>query len=231
MALIGCILFSEVSAMTVREMRARLNDTQAEFARRYGIPFRTVQNWESDVRTPPQYVLDLLESRVKADLANRRTVSLPKADAKKASLPKRRDFFYATEWLLEVQNRLNEPVVFALDEALMCQGNFLGHNDESILWVYGSDDLARFNGIVVLGNKISPYCVVEEDGLQFTDFNRTLADALANEPILDMQGITEALSYYYFKHGESFAGISVPPEFQDAFEQLANEAITYYDYD
>ncbi len=34
--------------MDIREMRTRLGDTQSEFAARYNIPFRTVQNWEKE---------------------------------------------------------------------------------------------------------------------------------------------------------------------------------------
>lgn len=62
----------------------------------------------------------------------------------------------------------------------------------------------------------------------YTDFNRTLSDALANESILDMQGITEAISKYYFSNGESFDGLSVVPEYQERFDRLAEEAIDYY---
>ena len=50
--------------MTIREMRNRFGDTQSEFAERYHIPFRTIQNWETGVREPPEYVVNLLESRV-----------------------------------------------------------------------------------------------------------------------------------------------------------------------
>ena len=53
-------------------------------------------------------------------------------------------------------------------------------------------------------------------------------DALANEAILDMQGITEAISKYYYRNGESFDGISVAPEYQDRFERVAIEAIEYH---
>ncbi|MBQ4332685.1 MAG: hypothetical protein IJC33_02780 [Clostridia bacterium] len=53
-------------------------------------------------------------------------------------------------------------------------------------------------------------------------------DALANESILDMQGITEAISKYYYSNGERFNGISVAPEYQDQFDRLAMEAIEYY---
>ena len=124
---------------------------------------------------------------------------------------------------------LGENVVFALDEALMCQGSFTGHSDEYIIWLYGNDSAARFNGVVVLGNGISSYNVQEKDGLFYTSFMRTVSDALANESILDMQGITEALSKYYYANGESFSELFVAPEYQERFEQLANDAIYYYD--
>ena len=214
--------------MNIREMRMRLGDTQSEFAARYHIPFRTVQNWETGLRKPPEYIMELLESRIREDLVNRKTAVLPKFDAHKSSLPKRRDYVGALSWLKAVRERLGENVVFALDEALMCQGHFGGRSDEFIIWVYGDDAVSRFNGVVVLGNRVSPYSVAEKNGLRFTDFNRTLSDALANESILDMQGITEAVSKYYYTNNESFAGISVAPEYQERFERLADEAIDYY---
>ena len=39
--------------------------TQQEFSKVYGVPLRTLQNWELGVNTPPTYVLDLLEFRIK----------------------------------------------------------------------------------------------------------------------------------------------------------------------
>ncbi|MDD4496308.1 MAG: helix-turn-helix domain-containing protein [Eubacteriales bacterium] len=216
--------------MTIRKMRNHLGDTQSEFAARYNIPFRTIQNWETGVRKPPEYIINLLESRMKSDVVNRKATALPKYDPQKSDLPKRSDYVGAIAWLKAVRECIGEPFVFALDEALMCQGNFGGRSDEFIVWGYGDNSVSRFNGVVVLGNRVSPYSVKEKNGLMYTDFNRTLADALANESILDMQGITEALSRYYFRNGESFEGISVVPEYQDKFEKLADEAIEYYEY-
>lgn len=214
--------------MNIREMRTQLGDTQSEFAARYHIPFRTVQNWETGFRKPPEYIMNLLESRIREDLVNRKTAILPKYDSRKSNLPKRSDYIGSLSWLKAVRERIGENVVFALDEALMCQGNFGGRSDEYIVWVYGADSVTRFNGVVVLGNKISPYSVKEKDGLRYTDLNRTLSDALANEDILDMQGITEAVSRYYYSNNESFDGLSVAPEYQERFEKLAREAIDYY---
>ena len=215
--------------MNIRELRLQLGDTQSEFAKRYNIPFRTIQNWEAGVRKPPEYITQLLEARVMADLINRKTALLPKYDAQKKDLPKRSDYVGSIAWLKAVQECLGESVVFALDEALMCQGNFGGRSDEYIVWVYGDDSALKYNGVVVLGNQISSYSVNEKNGLKFTDFNRTLSDAFANENILDMQGITEAVSKYYYRQGNSFEGISVPPEYQERFERLAHDAIEYYD--
>ena len=214
--------------MDVREMRSKLGITQGEFAARYNIPFRTIQNWETGSRKPPEYIINLLERQVKEDLINRKTIVLPKYDTNKKDLPKRSDFVGSISWLKAVRDCIGENAVFALDEALICQGSFGGRSDEYIVWVYGDDSLTRYNGIVVLGNHISPYCVKEKNGLRFTDFNRTLSDALANESILDMQGITEAVSRYYYSNNESFNGISVAPEYQERFEQLAEDAIDYY---
>lgn len=214
--------------MNIREMRTRLGDTQSEFAMRYQIPFRTVQNWEAGVRKPPEYMIKLLEQRIQEDLVNRKTVTLPKYDPQKKDLPKRRDYVGAVSWLMAVRDCIGQSVVFALDEALMCQGRFGGHSDEFVVWVYGDDSVTRFNGVVVLGNYISPHSVKSRNGLLYTDFSRTVSDAFANESILDMQGITEAISRYYYSNGDSFAGISVAPEYQERFERLASEAIEYY---
>lgn len=215
--------------MNIREMRTCLGDTQREFAARYNIPFRTIQNWETGTRKPPEYITELLESRIKNDLLNRKTAVLPKYSSQKIDLPKRSDYIGATAWLKAVRDCIGEPVVFALDEALMCQGSFGGRSDEFLVWVYGNDSLTRFNGVVVLGNHISPYYVESKNGVDYTNFNRTLFDALANESILDMQGITEALSRYYYRNGDSFNGIFVAPEYQAQFEKLADEAINYYE--
>ena len=216
--------------MNIREMREKFGDTQSEFAARYSIPFRTIQNWETGKRTPPEYIINLLEYRINEDLINRKTICLPKYDPQKKNLPKRSDYLGAIAWLTAVRECLGDSVVFALDQALMCQGNFIGRSDEYIVWVYGDDSVTDYNGVVVLGNQISPYDIQNKNGLSYTDFNRTLTDAFANEAILDMQGITEAISKYYYTNDDSFDGISISPEYQEKFEKLAVEAIEYYDH-
>ena len=215
--------------MDIREMRTKLGDTQSEFAKRYHIPFRTIQNWETGMRKPSEYILRLLERQVEEDLINRKTITLPRFDPKKESLPKRNDYIGATAWLKAVRDCIGCDIIFALDEALMCQGRFGGRSDEYLIWIYGDNSATRFNGVVILGDKVSPYCIEEKNGLRFTNLSRTLSDAFANEEILDMQGITEAVSRYYYSNGESFEGLSPSPEYQDRFEKLAQDARDYYE--
>ena len=51
--------------MTITEMRNYIGISRAEFSRRYNIPLRTLESWEAGVRTPPEYVLDLLAESVR----------------------------------------------------------------------------------------------------------------------------------------------------------------------
>lgn len=55
--------------MTIKEMRELLGLSQEAFATMYGIPKRTIENWEQGKRQCPPYVLSLLEKVVKADYA------------------------------------------------------------------------------------------------------------------------------------------------------------------
>ena len=50
--------------MTIKEMRALTGMSQAKFGEYFGIPMRTIQNWENDVSKCPQYVVDLIEYKL-----------------------------------------------------------------------------------------------------------------------------------------------------------------------
>jgi transcriptional regulator with XRE-family HTH domain len=58
-------IVKEVTIMNITEMRNYIGVSRAEFSRRYNIPIRTLESWESEVRTPPEYVLQLLEESVR----------------------------------------------------------------------------------------------------------------------------------------------------------------------
>ena len=102
-------------------------------------------------------------------------------------------------------------------------------NSSCKIWIYGDPKLEKYNGVCVIGESVSDHEVETRNGLRYTCFNRTLNDSLANESILDMQGITEALSRYYSTHQDSFTGIFPDPEYSAGFERLAEDARSYYD--
>ena len=53
--------------MELKEMRKLLGLSQSAFGKRYNIPVRTIQDWESGRRKAPIYVLELLERVVTED--------------------------------------------------------------------------------------------------------------------------------------------------------------------
>ena len=53
--------------MTIKELRALTGLSQAKFAEKYEIPKRTIESWEMGDRIPPEYVIKLLEFKIKHD--------------------------------------------------------------------------------------------------------------------------------------------------------------------
>lgn len=54
--------------MTIKELRSITGLSQQAFSDKYNIPKRSIENWESGKRTPPEYVINLLERAVKEDI-------------------------------------------------------------------------------------------------------------------------------------------------------------------
>lgn len=149
------------------------------------------------------------------------------------TLPDRRDYVGSFRWLMAVQECMGQPFVFALDDAFMCMGLFLGYNVEPFVYGYGDSSIAEaFPQVVLLGTKIDEKDIAYNDrtGLQFTTISRTVADAINHWDEINMQGTVEALSDYYFAHGETTDGIAVQSEHMKAFEQILEAAKEYYDY-
>lgn len=49
------------------EIRAILGITRSAFSRKYNIPLRTLEDWDAGKKTPPDYVMDMLERIVRED--------------------------------------------------------------------------------------------------------------------------------------------------------------------
>ena len=58
----------ELTTVSISDLRSSIRLSRSEFSRRYGIPIRTLEDWEAGRRTPPEYVVSLLERVVKEDI-------------------------------------------------------------------------------------------------------------------------------------------------------------------
>lgn len=51
----------------VKELREKMGMNRREFSDYYGIPYRTVQDWEAEKRELPEYLLRLIEYRAEVE--------------------------------------------------------------------------------------------------------------------------------------------------------------------
>ena len=51
----------------VKEVRERMGMNRREFCDYYGIPYRTVQDWEAEKRELPEYLLRLIKYRAEVE--------------------------------------------------------------------------------------------------------------------------------------------------------------------
>lgn len=61
--------------------------TQTEFSKMYNIPLRTIQDWESERRTPPEYVVTLLEKAVNEDIKKQEKIDMSNDKYLKGLIP------------------------------------------------------------------------------------------------------------------------------------------------
>lgn len=53
--------------MTIKELREQTGMNRMAFARAYGIPYRTITDWEHGLRQPPEWLPEILEKAIKYD--------------------------------------------------------------------------------------------------------------------------------------------------------------------
>lgn len=66
------ILWEKEIPTSITEIRAISGLNRTKFAEKYGIPYRTIQDWEAGKSKPPAYVLPLLERCVREDFKEER---------------------------------------------------------------------------------------------------------------------------------------------------------------
>lgn len=53
-------LMKGVKSLSFKELRQKMGLTQRQVANIYQIPYSTIQKWEHDINTPPDYVLNMM---------------------------------------------------------------------------------------------------------------------------------------------------------------------------
>jgi hypothetical protein len=53
-------IFSEKAMNEIKKLRAELGLTQKKFGEKFGIPIRTVQDWEYEKREPRSYIIYMM---------------------------------------------------------------------------------------------------------------------------------------------------------------------------
>ena len=63
----------KTGTITIQKLRKASGMRKTQFAEYFGIPYRTIQNWELDINKCPQYLIELMayklqnEGRLKAE--------------------------------------------------------------------------------------------------------------------------------------------------------------------
>ena len=53
--------------MTIKELRTACGMTQKELSDYFNIPRRSIEDWEAKKRTPPEYLVELIEYKLRAE--------------------------------------------------------------------------------------------------------------------------------------------------------------------
>lgn len=51
--------------MNIKDLRSKTGLSQSKFASVVGVPVKTLQSWEIGIRKPPDYVISLIEYKIK----------------------------------------------------------------------------------------------------------------------------------------------------------------------
>lgn len=120
-------------------------------------------------------------------------------------------------------------------EAVLCRVSaleflemFVGYLNEQNVYVYAKNSVLPDNVKCDLVNNFDDIEYVVLGNVMCTTFNQTVNDMLRNINNEDETAIIEALSNYYYAHGESFDGLDIATDNIAAFQTLKPLAMEYY---
>ena len=132
-------------------------------------------------------------------------------------------------WFRDVLRGKN--VVLSHTSALEALELFAGYLNEKQIDLYATErePYDNINYTIVTG--FDGIETTDIGGLRCTTVKQTINDMLRDYDNIDEQSLVQALSNYYHRHGESFDGLEIEPQYQHIFDSLKDWAMEYYDYD
>lgn len=137
------------------------------------------------------------------------------------------EFLTHAIWFREV---LDEDVILCHTSALEMLEMYDGFIDEEIIDVYALEKGKYDNIVYHIVDTFDNISVITDSGVRCASFEYTINDMLCSFPKTDIWALTEALSNYYAQHNDSFDGLNIRLENRAAFDEIAEDAIKYYEF-
>lgn len=137
----------------------------------------------------------------------------------------RGDFISSRLWF---QNVVSEDVILCGVSALECLEMFTGYVNEKLIEVYAKQIGCYENINYAIVDGYEGIDCIQIGNVRCTTFEQTVNDMLRDFENTDEMALTEALSNYYFSHGESFKGLQIHPENHKTFAYLQQSILEYY---
>lgn len=106
--------------MTIQEIRALTSLSQPQFSEKYNIPLPTLRKWEQGKREPPDYLMELLEFKVRKDMGMDNDLI-----SKSQLLKKMNDFCGNQRYLIseEVWKMVEDMPTYSVEKGGECNEN------------------------------------------------------------------------------------------------------------
>ena len=121
-----------------------------------------------------------------------------------------------------------KDMVLRRTSALECLELFVGYLNESQIDVYAKEPGEYENINYYIVDSFDGLDIVDVWNIKCTSINQTVNDMLGDFDNIDEQSLVEALSTYYFRHGNSFDGLEITLENQPVFDSIRDWAVEYH---
>lgn len=136
------------------------------------------------------------------------------------------EYISTRAWLRDIVR--DEDVILSHVSALEYLQLFVGYADEQEIDVYAKKRGRYENIHYHIIDTFEQIAFFKHGSVRCATINQTINDMLDDFQHTDQQALTEALSKYYYAHGDSFDGLVINPDNLERFQLIKEQAIAYY---